>query len=179
MFFPNWCRVPSFCLILHYTTPRDIDNRRALKGATSSKHSTPYTDWEKTSTFDVSRDQQSTLPRRHPACQNVKFICPGMEGNLPSWSYSCTARTASGNGGVLDTNRRTPATLWNILSSGKFGKFHQRSLGSYQQGNTSTTPSFDNSALPASNVVLPTNYYLCQCPASFDNNDGIDRKSVV
>ena len=28
----------------HYTTPRDIDNRRVLKGATSSKHSTPYTD---------------------------------------------------------------------------------------------------------------------------------------
>ena len=121
----------------------------------------------------MSRDQQSILPRRHPACQNVKFTCPGTEGNLPPWSYSCTARIASGNGGVLDTNSRTPITAWNIWSSGKSGKFHQRSLGSYQQGNTSTTSSFDNSALPASNVVLPTNYYLCQCPASFDNNDGI------
>ena len=46
----------------HYTTPRDIDNRRALKGAKSSKNSAPYTNWEKTSTFDVSSQIQRLQP---------------------------------------------------------------------------------------------------------------------
>ena len=157
----------------HYTTTRDIDHRRGLKGKKSSKNSKFDTnDRQSTPSFDVSRKKQSILPRHHPACHNVTFTCPGTESNLPPWSYSCPIPTMNGNYGSLDTNSRTPGTAWNVLTNGKSGKFHERSLELYQEGTSSITSTVDVdvSALPASNVVLPTNYYLCQCPDSFEKN---------
>ena len=66
------------------TESKTSKSSKTSKTSKSSKSSST-----ETSNLDVFPDGKSILPHLHPACRNVRFICPGTQVPGPLWSYSC------------------------------------------------------------------------------------------
>jgi hypothetical protein len=98
----------------------------------SNKNNSPGADALDASTFTVAGGF-TILPPTHPACRNVRFICPNEVVSGPLWSYDCSAGGVSPgtqfNGGVINNKSRN--------SGGKgLVQVNRKNGGSKHAGNT-------------------------------------------
>ena len=90
-------------------------------------------------------DGYTVLPRTHPACQNVRFVCPGETINGPMWSYQCTALDKNTTQVFSKSSRSSKSSKSN--KSNKSGKSEKGKSGSRQsdlkRSESLFTPSFN------------------------------------
>jgi hypothetical protein len=114
-------------------------------------------------------DDVMILPKSHPGCQNVLFVCPGEEIHGSAWSYECPSDDQGGGRRraklrghrVLEAYKQPQYTVDDVSENAEEKRMQRFSTSTHHLIDADTGDSTNAGSPAVSYVVLPENNDAC------------------